>query len=131
MDCRRPFVKAPESGWTQADTWLLLACVMLVAAGPALGETPREPPLLTKIEVVGDYAGRNMLLRIDGRVEYEGRGQLHPPGMTWTIPTPNLGKTSIIELTIEPCTDTFKADYEQDGVQRALIIQNCDIRLVR
>jgi hypothetical protein len=132
MDCRSPHVKTRDSRRQIAVPAAVFACGMLAVASPALGRTPPgSAPLLTRVEVVGNYAGRDMVLKIDGRVEYQGRGQLHPPGMSWTIPTANLGKPSTLELTIEPCPAPFSATYEQDGVQRYLVIQDCEIRFGR
>ncbi len=58
-----------------ASLALCAACDMAVA----------QPPVITKLEVVGNHAGRMMKLTVDGQLEFEGRGHLDPPGVVWTL----------------------------------------------
>lgn len=116
---------------------LVLAIPMMAACGHASAQPPDdtvavEPPALpaiTKLEVVGNHAGRLMKLAIDGKVVFEGRGHLDPPGVTWTHSVSSGGGPAPIELQIEPCEAPFKADMARDGGVHALIIQDCEIRL--
>lgn len=104
-----------------------IASVLAVACGIAYA----QPPTLSKLEVVGNYAGRVMKLTVDGKVEYEGRGHLDPPGVTWRINVLPGAEPAPVELEIEPCEQPVRASMPRDGATYALIIQGCDIRLVK
>lgn len=110
---------------------ILAACSDASAQPPGdtVAAEPHPLPAITKLEVVGNHAGRLMNLEIDGKVVFEGRGHLDPPGVTWTHSVPFGGGPAPIELRIEPCEAPFKADMARDGGVHALIIQGCEIRL--
>lgn len=104
----------------------LAACVQ-AAAQPL--QAPGQVTATTRLEILGDYAGRKLKLTVDGRVEWDGYGHLNPPGMSWFI-TVEPGQAPVpVELQIEPCTEPFKATFPRDGETRALIIQGCDVKL--
>lgn len=108
---------------------VLVFCGLIVLV--AYGQAAAQPQAGAKLEVLGDYAGRKLKLTVDGKVEWDGYGHLNPQGMSWFI-TVNPGDTPApIELQIEPCEQPFTADIPRDGATRALIIQGCEIRLVK
>lgn len=103
----------------------LLFAVLCVAPAAA------QPSLMSKLEVVGNHAGRMMKLHVDGKLVFEGNGHLDPPGVTWTLNVAPGSEPAPIELTIEPCEAPFKADVPRNGGVHTLIIQGCDVKIVR
>jgi hypothetical protein len=105
---------------------------LAAAAAAALclcGVAMAKPQAITKLEVVGNHAGRMMKLAVDGVVVFEGRGHLDPPGVTWTLDIqPGDGPAKLM-LEIEPCEKSFGLALPRDGQTYALIIQGCAVEL--
>lgn len=103
----------------------LAAAVLTLAPVAALAQTPQT----SKFEIVGNHAGRLLKLTVDGKVIFEGRRHLEPPGMTWIVDVPPGLEAAPLELQIEPCEAPFKASVPRDGKQRLLVIRNCEFEL--
>lgn len=82
----------------------------------------------TRLEVLGNYAGRLLKLQVDGKTVFEGRGHLDPPGFTWAFNILPGSALASAELTIEPCAAPFAAKLPRNGKVHAVIIQDCDVR---
>jgi len=106
--------------------YLLALAVGALAVAPAIAQAPT----LTRLEVIGNHAGKQMKLAIDGEVVFEGYGHLDPPGVTWTLIVKPGDAPAPLELTIEPCETPFKAELPRDGKTHSLLIQGCDIKLL-
>lgn len=105
---------------------------MMAGCGHAIAQVPVQqatPSAVTRIEVLGNYAGRKIKLIIDGRVEWDGYGHLNPPGVSWLIDVKPGEAPAPIEVQIDQCETPFKEEMPRDGKTHALIIQGCDIKL--
>jgi hypothetical protein len=111
----------------------MLARLMLAAAALVLAPAAAvaQPPQASKFEIVGNHAGRMLKLTVDGKVIFEGRRHLEPPGMTWIVDVPPGLEPAPLELAIEPCEQPFRAVVPRDGKTWALVIQACDIKLTQ
>lgn len=112
-----------------AASLIFLAGCGHAAAEQQVAATPVTA--VTKLEILGDYAGRKLKLTVDGRVEWDGYGHLNPPGMSWFITVPPGAAPAPVELQIEQCEELFEAEMPRDGGVYALIIQGCDIALAK
>ena len=113
---------------------VVMSAALVALAGAAMAQTLDQPPVaptLTKVEVLGNYAGRQLKLTVDGRVEWDGYGHLNPPGMSWFITVKPGEAPALVELQMEQCEAPFRAEMPRDGGAYALIIQDCDARLVK
>lgn len=105
---------------------------LLAGCGHAAAQPPVDPAPVsasTRLEILGNYAGRKLKLTVDGRVEWDGYGHLNPPGMSWIITVKPGDAPAPIELQIEQCEAPFTAEMPRDGGEHALIIQGCEIKL--
>lgn len=110
----------------------LTGAILLAISGVAAAQTPVQTPTaptLTRIEILGNYAGRKLKLTVDGRVEWDGYGHLNPPGMSWFITVQPGEGPAPIELQIDQCEGSFKTEVPRNGQEFALIIQGCEIKL--
>lgn len=111
------------------------ACCACQQAGVQVTQTSPPvtvpPAAITKLEVVGNHAGRLMKLQVDGKVVFEGRGHLDPPGVTWTLNIQPGSTPAPVELTIEPCDAPFAAELPRNGGVHAVIIKGCEVKFAR
>ena len=86
---------------------VLSACTTAPApdpqAAPAAPMPPERPAQLTPVEFVGDYAGKQMKLVIDGQTVFEGRGQLLQPGQRWILQVQPGSRPADLILDLEGC----------------------------
>ena len=111
-----------------------VSLIFLAGCGHAVAEPQiATPPVttVTKLEILGNYAGRKLKLTVDGRVEWDGYGHINPPGMSWFITVQPGEAPAPVELQIEACEEPFVAEMPRDGGLYALIIQDCAIKLAK
>ena len=85
--------------------------------------------LPAKLEIVGNYAGRLIDFKLDGRVILQGRGHLNPPGVSW-IETVYAAAPVPLRFEIENCP-AFEATLTPGGPAYTLVVQGCDLKLVQ
>lgn len=95
-----------------------------LAPAPAMARQPS-----TRLEIVGNYAGRALKLEIDGKVVFEGYGHLEPPGVTWTLTLSGESDPAPLKLDQQDC-ETFSASIPRDGKVHTLLIQGCEVKLL-
>lgn len=105
---------------------LMAALVSACAATP-----PQQPsePNAGYIEIVGNYHGRNLDLRLNGAVVASGRQHLLPEGVAWRENLPNTARITL-DLTIEPCAP-YQVEFNATGATPTLIIRDCAFEFVR
>lgn len=104
-------------------------CASPASAQPPNGEPPRSEPLQTRLEILGDYAGRLIKFTLDNRIVLDGRGHLNLPGVSW-IETVYAAGPVPLRFEIENCP-VFEAALTPGGAMYALIVQGCDLKLVQ
>lgn len=90
---------------------------------------PEQPRLLTPVEIVGDYAGKQMKLVIDGQTVFEGRGQLQRPGQRWIFQVQPGSAPADLMLELEGCA-IYRTQVWRSGGLNAIIIQGCNVTQV-
>lgn len=111
-----------------------VSLAFLAVCSPAIAEpqiATSTGAMVTKLEILGNYAGRKLKLTVDGRVEWDGYGHLNPSGMSWLVTVQPGEAPAPVELQIETCEEPFVAEMPRDGGLYALIIQDCAIKLAK
>lgn len=99
------------------------------AALPVASMPPEQPRLLTPVEIVGDYAGKQMKLVIDGETVFEGRGQLMRPEQRWIFQVQPGNAPADLTLELENCA-AYRGQIWRSGGLQAVMIKECSVTLI-
>lgn len=99
------------------------------AALPVASMPPEQPRLLTPVEIVGDYAGKQMKLVIDGQTVFEGRGQLMRPEQRWIFQVQPGNAPADLALELENCA-VYRGQISRTGGLQAVMIKGCVVALI-
>lgn len=99
------------------------------AALPVASMPPEQPRLLTPVEIVGDYAGKQMKLVIDGQTIFEGRGQVSPPGVRWVTQVQPGSTPAALILELEGCA-AYNGQIWRSGGLHLVRIEGCTVTLI-
>ncbi len=99
-----------------------------------LGACAATPPPVTApgaayIEIVGNYHGRALELRLNGAVVASGRQHLLPEGVAWRENLPSTARITL-DLTIEPCAP-YQVEFNATGATPTLVIRDCAFEFAR
>lgn len=120
----------------------VLATVLAGACAPATtAMVPQEPPTVVVQEVagpvyvtlLGNYAGKQIRLEVDGQVLVERRMMFPPPGAEDRFLIPLGPARSVpVRLDIAGCPAPWTGEFQvQQGQNHVLIFDGCDIRAGR
>jgi len=107
---------------------LLMAAFVSACVATPPQQQPNEPNA-AYIEIVGNYHGRNLELRLNSAVVASGRQHLLPEGVAWRENLPNTAHITL-DLNIEPCAP-YQVEFNAAGATPTLIIRDCAFEFVR
>lgn len=108
--------------------FLLMAALVSACAATPPPQQSSEPGA-AYIEIVGNYHGRDLELRLNGAVVANGRQHLLPEGVAWRENLPSTARITL-DLTIEPCAP-YQVEFNANGATPTLIIRDCAFEFVR
>lgn len=119
-----------------AFLFLLIGCARpcCVPEPQPLDPSPsfERPPNPQTIDIVGNYAGREMSISIDGRIVHEGIRYLEPEGVIWRLKVGKRAGASVLSVDIEDCESkletTLPAPSPDD--QTTLLIRDCELEIL-
>ncbi|MGE0740557.1 MAG: hypothetical protein AB7O98_04380 [Hyphomonadaceae bacterium] len=83
-----------------------------------------------QMQIIGDYADREIRLLFNEEVAFEGRRAHSHTGESWRVDLPPGEGFFTIDLTIEPCEQPYRTRIMPDSAMPTLRIEGCHIVLL-
>lgn len=115
------------------------ALCLLAGAGAALADDlppgnalPPPPPPAQKyeFEIVGDYAGKDLVITVNDREIFRGNRPLEPAGVRWHLRHDIRTYPASLSISIEGCAGLQALSVPETEEGPLLIFRGCDVEIL-
>ena len=82
------------------------------------------------MEILGNFAGREMTITANGATIHSGTRSAVPPGATWWLDLRSDDYPVAITVTIADCDTAFATEIPEADEGPSLIIRDCELELL-
>ncbi|NHK27098.1 hypothetical protein FF098_004160 [Parvularcula flava] len=90
----------------------------------------QPPPQKNEFEIVGDYAGKMLVMRVNGREIYSGQRPLEPAGVRWQLRHDIQSYPADLSISIEGCAGIAALTVPEAEEGPLLIFRGCDVEMI-
>lgn len=90
----------------------------------------QPPPMKNEFEIVGDYAGKKLVITSNGREIYSGQRPLEPAGIRWQLRHDIESYPAELVISIEGCAGTVILSVTETEEGPLLIFRGCDVEMI-
>ena len=90
----------------------------------------QPPPQKNEFEIVGDFAGKQLLMIANGREIYRGNRPLEPAGVRWQLRHNIENYPAELVISIEDCPEDSSLTVPETEEGPLLIFRGCDVEMI-
>jgi len=90
----------------------------------------QPPPQKNEFEIVGDYAGKKLVMRVNGREIYSGQRPLEPAGVRWQLRHDIQSYPADLSVSIEGCAGVAALTVPETDEGPLLIFRGCNVEMI-
>lgn len=100
------------------------------SSGAIIPPPMQPPPQKNEFEIVGDYAGKELVLTANGREIFRGNRPLEPAGLRWQLRHDIEAYPAELSIAIEGCDDTVSLSIPERDEGPLLIFRDCAVEMI-
>lgn len=108
-----------------------LSLLLGTLSGGLLADEAARPHPDDALKILGDYAGRMMVVLANGEKIYSGQRPLEPEGVSWHLDMGDPDWPVTLEVVFPDCHAPFIAYLGQQDAPHTLLVQGCELSLLK
>ena len=105
--------------------------LMTALSGMSMPADVTRPRAEDSLEVLGDYAGRMMVVLVNGEKVYSGQRPLEPEGVSWLLDMDDPDWPVTLEVIFPDCHAPFITYLGKDDAPHTLLVQGCELEILK